>query len=377
MSRNSHQTPDSHTKIRSWDDGFEYIKPRSDHISGERPTAPVDSFQPSPGTSRQSRYGPTSFQKPPVAAPRDAYNRAHRSRHGRSPSPLLGSARSRTPLRKHRGEPSLKNTDARHAEGSASIPRGRGDRPMTGTFQPNKPPHRRTSSPPPSAPPGRRAYSPSPSRHRGTSTQFSSRDTHRDRRPPASYRPQSPSSPVGHRPARRPDIQRSKTTSVREAKADHDRGIEGHWDKNGKRSSLTNQPPLSSTEGRARPHPVSEAVSASETRPAMKRSRTTSVKDKALSPRWQKLAIAALQAGGAAAINARSQPGAWKGEKGARVATAVLGAVALDALNKGGARDTVPKESERRRGDDNTTLGGAIGGMLAERLTAAKKSNGR
>lgn len=109
----------------------------------------------------------------------------------------------------------------------------------------------------------------------------------------------------------------------------------------------------------------------------MKRSRTTSIKDKALSPRWQKLAVAALQAGGAAAMNARSQPGAWNGEKGARVATAVLGAVALDALNKGGAKDNVPKEGERRRGDDITTLGGAIGGMLAERLTATKKSKGR
>jgi hypothetical protein len=108
----------------------------------------------------------------------------------------------------------------------------------------------------------------------------------------------------------------------------------------------------------------------------MLRSKTTSIKDKGLSPRWQKAAVAALQAGGLAAMNARSQPGAWKGEKGARVATAALGAAAMDAFKQGGGKSGGLKEEGAQREDDVEGLGGAIGGLLAERLASRKGRGG-
>lgn len=71
-------------------------------------------------------------------------------------------------------------------------------------------------------------------------------------------------------------------------------------------------------------------------------------------------------------MNARSQPGAWKGEKGARVATAALGAAAMDAFNKNGGKSGGLKEERAQRKDDVDGLGGAIGGLLAERLISRK-----
>ncbi|KAI1414460.1 hypothetical protein F5Y13DRAFT_16498 [Hypoxylon sp. FL1857] len=48
--------------------------------------------------------------------------------------------------------------------------------------------------------------------------------------------------------------------------------------------------------------------------------------------RWQMAARAALEAGGLTAFRLRKEPGSWTGEKGAKVATAALGAAAIDAF---------------------------------------------
>jgi len=146
----------------------------------------------------------------------------------------------------------------------------------------------------------------------------------------------------------------------------HERGSDRRRDED------THDPSLPAAGGRTKRHPVDGAPTASGARPSLPRAKTSSMKDKGLSQRWQKAAIAALQAGGMAAMNARSQPGAWKGEKGARVATAALGAAALDAFNKGGPKESMHKEDRARRGDDAGDLGGVIGGMLAEHLGPRK-----
>ncbi|KAI2613447.1 hypothetical protein GGR54DRAFT_328932 [Hypoxylon sp. NC1633] len=54
--------------------------------------------------------------------------------------------------------------------------------------------------------------------------------------------------------------------------------------------------------------------------------------DKAAADRWQMAARAALEAGGLTAFRLRGDPGSWTGEKGAKVATAALGAAAIDAF---------------------------------------------
>ncbi|KAK5989516.1 hypothetical protein PT974_11043 [Cladobotryum mycophilum] len=75
----------------------------------------------------------------------------------------------------------------------------------------------------------------------------------------------------------------------------------------------------------------------------------------------QKLEHAANAAIDAAAVEAfllRREPGAWTGRKGARVATAALGAAALDM-----AIDKDPNKHSKR-----TLLESTIGGLLANRL---------
>ncbi|KAI1640671.1 hypothetical protein F4809DRAFT_400792 [Biscogniauxia mediterranea] len=54
--------------------------------------------------------------------------------------------------------------------------------------------------------------------------------------------------------------------------------------------------------------------------------------DSATATRWQMAARAALEAGGLTAFRLRKEPGSWTGEKGAKIATAALGAAAIDAF---------------------------------------------
>jgi len=93
-----------------------------------------------------------------------------------------------------------------------------------------------------------------------------------------------------------------------------------------------------------------------------------------LSPRWQQAATAALQAGSMAALSMRSQPGGWGGEKGARVATAALGAAAMNAFQGGKDKDRSAgggKKSKKSSGVE--ALGGMIGGFLVDQLAKGDK----
>lgn len=79
-----------------------------------------------------------------------------------------------------------------------------------------------------------------------------------------------------------------------------------------------------------------------------------------------------------AALQARSQPGAWNGEKGARVATAALGAAAMGAFKNKKDDGKVKGKSSGRGGRKSSgvdAIGGALGGFLADQF--AKRGKGR
>jgi len=94
-----------------------------------------------------------------------------------------------------------------------------------------------------------------------------------------------------------------------------------------------------------------------------------------------------------AAMNLRAQPGAWAGEKGARVATAALGAAAIDAFTKAGedhrrsgGKDSRDKNREggdrrgqghgQRRKSGVEELGGALGDFIADQWAKRGSSGG-
>lgn len=75
---------------------------------------------------------------------------------------------------------------------------------------------------------------------------------------------------------------------------------------------------------------------------------------------------AAFDAGAVEAIRLRRQPGQWAGPKGARVATAALGAAATDAIADN-ARDGDQGDSKRH------LIESTIGGLLANRAVNGSK----
>lgn len=90
-----------------------------------------------------------------------------------------------------------------------------------------------------------------------------------------------------------------------------------------------------------------------------------------------------------AAFQLRSSPGNWKGEKGAKVATAALGAAAMDAFMKS-RNDDGGKDKDRDRDRDGRGRGGyeekggnkkrsdvevitdVVGGFLADQFSKRK-----
>lgn len=97
-------------------------------------------------------------------------------------------------------------------------------------------------------------------------------------------------------------------------------------------------------------------------------------------PRVKTAAAAAFAAGSQAAMT----PGAWNGQKGAKIATAALGAAALGALRQGGKSDanqqephpkdrsrSTPKSSGSRGGIE--AVGSTIGGFLLDQLANKRK----
>ncbi|KAK5661608.1 hypothetical protein OQA88_9708 [Cercophora sp. LCS_1] len=234
---------------------------------------------------------------------------------------------------------------------------------------------------------------------------------HRRRSPsPQPYRTRSPSPPRRRDYYEREPLSRSK--SMREPPRQHQRnrspspilpgGRLHHRDRDREhrsRRAYSPSPSPSPTRHRRRsPSPIRrqktkelrpEHDARGPTRPNLSRSKTTSAKDRfqGLSPRWQAAAAAALQAGSMAALSARSQPGAWAGEKGARVATAALGAAAMNAFQKGKdegrERERERDEGKKKKGGSKggrsrrnsgvEALGGALGGFLIDQLGKKRK----
>ncbi|KAI1078669.1 hypothetical protein F5B20DRAFT_200003 [Whalleya microplaca] len=90
----------------------------------------------------------------------------------------------------------------------------------------------------------------------------------------------------------------------------------------------------------------------------------------ATAKRWQMAARAALEAGGIAAFRLRKEPGSWTGDKGAKVATAALGAAAIDAF--------IDKDPRRSKSTGMKNIAeNAISGLVASKLMGFKGSSTR
>ncbi|KAI1435911.1 hypothetical protein GGR50DRAFT_269979 [Xylaria sp. CBS 124048] len=101
---------------------------------------------------------------------------------------------------------------------------------------------------------------------------------------------------------------------------------------------------------------------------------TTSRSSRANAELWQNAARAALEAGGITAFRLRKEPGSWTGDKAAKIASAALGAAAIDAFAEGGdgyARSKSKSKSKSRsksRGGVRGMAENAISGFIASKL---------
>ncbi|KAH9905045.1 hypothetical protein F4778DRAFT_55391 [Xylariomycetidae sp. FL2044] len=87
--------------------------------------------------------------------------------------------------------------------------------------------------------------------------------------------------------------------------------------------------------------------------------------------RWQMAARAALEAGGVTAFRLRKEPGSWTGDKGAKIATAALGAAAIDAFI-----DKDPRHAKSTGGMKGMAEN-ALSAALASKLMGFKGSSTR
>lgn len=313
------QNSDPFRNVHAWDDGYEYTRPGAGAPRGYSP--PPYSAAPPPAASRPSRaprYETERLPRPPLG--RDAGS-FRKSRPASPPSaasdPYSRSRRSRrdrSPV--YRGPTRSPSPPPRRREER----RDRDSRYPPSSARRPPPPKRHDTAPMPrssrrgESPPAprRRTFSPSPPPRQRTRAR--SRD--RDRRP------RRASSPIPSADKRRPPLERSKTTAA------------------------------------------GAAAGANKS------------KFPTIGPRWQAAAAAALQSGAAAAMNMRSQPGSWTGQKGARVATAALGAAAMDAFagkKKPGGGGGAPET--KAKGGPGGGLGGALGGLLVDQFV--KKASKR
>lgn len=101
-------------------------------------------------------------------------------------------------------------------------------------------------------------------------------------------------------------------------------------------------------------------------------------------PMLQAGARTAFAAGAQAAMNSRGKQGDWLGAKGAKVATAALGAALMDGF-MGGKREPSPRASSRERDDrkSGSSGKGKSGGGFKDKLLSqglnfvANKASGR
>ncbi|KAI5859514.1 hypothetical protein GGS23DRAFT_585738 [Durotheca rogersii] len=211
----------------------------------------------------------------------------------------------------------------------------------------------------------------SANRGRSPSRDRSHRSSHRDSKSGGRHhhRRYSPSPSVSP-PKRRsraysdePPRRHRSSRSVASDDSDHHRD-RGRDHRRSRASAYTPSPSRSPSRHRHSRH----AKSASSSLQPSRRDGHSKKPDEATALKWQTAARAALEAGGLAALRLRKEPGSWTGEKGAKIATAALGAAAIDALIDKDPRRT---KSSGVKGFAET----AITGLIASRLTGVKGSS--
>ncbi|KAI6084712.1 hypothetical protein F4821DRAFT_166082 [Hypoxylon rubiginosum] len=208
---------------------------------------------------------------------------------------------------------------------------------------------------------GDRGRSPSPDRPRRDSRyDSSSRHRHHHRRHSPSPSPSPPrrrSRAHSDAPPRRHHRHRSPSVSD---ESDYSRD-KGRHHRRSRASSYTESPPPRRRSRRAKS--VASSVGSSRRGPKLP--------NEDVAERWQMAARAALEAGGLTAFRLRKEPGKWTGEKGAKVATAALGAAAIDAFIDKDPRRA--KSSGGMKGFAENT----ISSMIASRIMGFKSSSTR
>ena len=330
--RYSRRQDPSFRNVERWDDGY---SPASTPLA---PEADLPYYPPPPQPAGPSEKTAKYFPKyamedrdtrrrspPPEFYDSDTPRRArHRSPRHRSPSPLRRSHRLRDESRDRHGR------DGHHAPPASRYTQPR--RPSIHGVRTMPDPVWRRVSPSPSPPP-------------------TNRRRHRDR----DERPRSTSPPR---------CRRDSPVAPRRVKTTHDGVL-----------------PTAKSSGRG-------GASGAAHRPALARSKTTAAAigrnaaEVLGSPRFQKAAAAALQAGGMAALRQWKAPGAWAGQKGASVATAALGAAAMDAFARteaGGGTRAAPEPSSgggggKKAGISGKEVGSALGGLLLQHIVKGRGS---
>lgn len=307
---------DSNSDVQDWLDGqYEYVGPEYETAQEAKSPQFSRHVEPPSTSGIYGRIGRDGFREmPPEGSDTSSIGKVHPRDRYRPPTPPPDTF----------DQP--RRTRRREREYERERPRPRERDIARDERRPS--PHRRDTRHPPPARHGRPLERP----HLATATTA----------PPVSKREESPyrrrrhhtSSPTRHRPSRH---------------------------------HMSPPPPTSHTPRRGK-------STKEPTRPPITRSKTTKDKSMAFieSPRFQKAAAAALEAGATTAFGLRGQKGPWGGEKGAKVATAALGAAALDALRKNEAAkakpvaEPPPVASKSAGGVE--MFGNAVGGYLADQL---------
>ncbi|KAL7625823.1 hypothetical protein AAE478_005046 [Parahypoxylon ruwenzoriense] len=196
------------------------------------------------------------------------------------------------------------------------------------------------------------------------------RSSHHDSEPKHSHHRRSPTpspSPSRRRsraysddPPRR--HRRHRSSQSDDSDYDHDRG---RRHRHSRANSYRPSPSRSPSRHRGR-HTKSASSSFRSTR----QEGPSRAPDKEVADRWQAAARAALEAGGLAAFRLRKEPGSWTGEKGAKVATAALGAAAIDAF--------MDKDPRRvKSGGVKGFAENAISGLIASKIIGGKSPSKR
>ncbi|KAI1266428.1 hypothetical protein F5Y18DRAFT_358373 [Xylariaceae sp. FL1019] len=234
--------------------------------------------------------------------------------------------------------------------------------------------HRRRYTPSPSPSPPRRRHS---TRHgdrdRDRNREYDERDRDQDRSrrrrsvadaspPPLS---RDPDSYVASRRSSGRDRDRERDRS-----RDRDRSSDRSRARSHRRSRHSPSPAPSSRSGRRGRSTPSSSGFRDGLRGQM------AMPPSANAQRWQMAARAALEAGGLTAIRLRKEPGNWAGDKAAKVATAALGAAAIDAFIDQDPRQT-RSGGRGMKGIAESALSGFIANQIMGHQGSSKRGKSR